>query len=129
VASEMGIYNDDPAGRIGYLHDALFRAVRLVVDTGMHNLGWSREQAITYMRDAMGDSESAVTAEIERYVVWPGQALGYMMGKITWLRLRDAQKRKQGMGFDIKAFHDTGMLAGSVPLAVLEQLYKDKGLI
>ncbi|MBP2161770.1 MULTISPECIES: DUF885 family protein [Asticcacaulis] len=129
LASEMGIYNDDAPGRIGYLHDALFRAVRLVVDTGMHNLGWSREQAITYMRDAMGDSESAVTAEIERYVVWPGQALGYMMGKITWLRLRDAQKRKQGGAFDIKAFHDTGMLAGSVPLSVLEQLYKDKGLI
>lgn len=129
VAAEMGIYDDDPAGRIGYLHDALFRAVRLVVDTGMHHLGWSREQAITYMRDAMGDSESAVTAEIERYVVWPAQALGYMMGKITWLRLRDAQKRKQGAGFNIKQFHDTGLLAGSVPLAVLEQVYESKGLI
>ena len=70
-----------------------------------------------------------MTAEIERYCVWPGQALGYMMGKITWLRLRDAQKRKQGGAFDIKAFHDTGMLAGSVPLSVLEQLYRDKGLI
>ena len=129
LASEFGIYDTDAPGRIGYLHDALFRAVRLVVDTGMHSLGWSREQAIAYMMDKMGDHESAATAEIERYCVWPGQALGYMIGKLTWLRLRDAQKKKQGAGFDIKTFHDTGLLAGAVPLAVLEQVYKDKGLI
>lgn len=129
LAGEMGLYDNDPAGRIGYLHDALFRAVRLVVDTGIHYLGWSREQAVTYMMDATGDSESAAATEIERYCVWPGQALGYMVGKLTWLRLRDAAKAKQKGAFDIKAFHDTGLTAGSVPLSVLEQVYRAKGMI
>ena len=129
AGDEMGMYANDPAGRIGYLHDALFRAVRLVVDTGIHYLGWSREQAIAYMTEKTGDSDSAAAAEVERYCAWPGQALGYMTGKLTWLKIRDAQKAKQGGGFDIKAFHDTGLTAGSVPLAVLEQVYRDKGLI
>jgi uncharacterized protein (DUF885 family) len=129
LAGEMGMYDNDPAGRIGYLHDALFRAVRLVVDTGMHYLGWSREQAITYMVDATGDTQSAAATEIERYAVWPGQALGYMVGKLTWLRLRDAAKAKQKGDFDIKAFHDTGLTAGSVPLSVLEQVYRARGMI
>ncbi len=129
AGDEMGMYANDPAGRVGYLHDALFRAVRLVVDTGIHYLGWSREQAVTYMMDKTGDSESATAAEIERYCVWPGQALGYMVGKLTWLKIRDAQKAKQGGAFDIKAFHDTGLLAGAVPLEVLEQVYRAKGLI
>jgi uncharacterized protein (DUF885 family) len=129
LAGEMGMYDSDPAGRIGYLHDALFRAVRLVVDTGMHNLGWSREQAIAYMVDQTGDTESGATTEIERYCVWPGQALGYMVGKLTWLKLRDAQKAKQGAAFDIKTFHDTGLLCGAVPLDVLSHVYKDAGLV
>ncbi len=129
LAGEMGLYDNDPAGRIGYLHDALFRAVRLVVDTGIHYLGWSREQAVTYMMDATGDSESAASAEIERYCVWPGQALGYMVGKLTWLRLRDAAKAKQKGAFDIKAFHDAGLTAGSVPLSVLEQVYRARDMV
>ncbi|HVZ30705.1 MAG TPA: DUF885 family protein [Asticcacaulis sp.] len=129
LAGEMGLYDTDPWGRIGYLHDALFRAVRLVVDTGIHDMRWSREQAIAYMCDYTGDTESQATAEIERYCVWPGQALGYMVGKLTWLRLRDAQKAKQGAAFDIKGFHDAGLLTGAVPLAVLETVYKSKGLI
>lgn len=129
LAGEIGMYDTDPWGRIGYLHDALFRAVRLVVDTGIHNNGWSREQAITYMVDTIGDTESAATAEVDRYCVWPGQALGYMVGKLTWLRLRDAQKAKQGAAFDLKTFHDTGLLTGAVPLAVLQSVYKSKGLI
>lgn len=129
LAAEMGMYDNDPYGRLGYLHDALFRAVRLVVDTGMHNLGWSREQAIRYMVDVTGDSEGGSTLEIERYCVWPGQALGYMIGKIVWLRLRAAMKAKQGAKFSLKTFHDTGLLAGSLPLDVLEDLYKSKGLI
>lgn len=128
LALEMGMYDKDPYGRIGYLHDALFRAVRLVVDTGMHSLGWSREQAIAYMCDKTGDSPGAAALEIERYCVWPGQALGYMVGKITWLRIRDAMKAKQGGNFSIKTFHDTGLTAGSLPLAVLENLYDAKGL-
>ncbi|EGF91240.1 hypothetical protein ABI_26550 [Asticcacaulis biprosthecium C19] len=129
AATEMKMYDNDPYGRLGYLHDALFRAVRLVVDTGMHHLGWSREQAIRYMVDTTGDSEGGATLEIERYCAWPGQALGYMVGKITWLKLRDAMKKKQGGAFSYKTFHDTGLTAGSLPLAVLEDLYKAKGLI
>ena len=128
LAGEMGMYDNDPFGRIGYLHDALFRAVRLVVDTGMHSLGWSREQAVTYMVDNTGDLESATSTEIERYCAWPGQALGYMVGKLTWLKIRDAMKAKAGMSFDIKKFHDTGLLFGSVPLAVLENIYADRDL-
>ena len=128
LAGEMGMYDNDPYGRIGYLHDALFRAVRLVVDTGMHAMGWSREQAIAYMMDKTADSEASATGEIERYCVWPGQALGYMVGKITWLKIRDAVKAKQGSNFSYKTFHDTGLKAGSLPLAVLENLYDAKGL-
>ena len=129
LAGEMGMYDTDPWGYIGYLHDALFRGVRLVVDTGMHALGWSREQAIAYMADVCGDTEDAARSEIERYCAWPGQALGYMVGKLTWLKIRDAAKAKQGAAFDIKAFHDTGLLCGAVPLAVLQNVYKDKGMI
>ena len=128
LASEMGMYDNDPYGRIGYLHDALFRAVRLVVDTGMHAMGWSREQAVTYMVDNTGDLESSAATEIERYCAWPGQALGYMVGKLTWLKIRDAMKAKAGASFDIKKFHDTGLLSGSVPLAVLENIYEDRNL-
>ena len=128
LAGEMGMYDQDPYGRIGYLHDALFRAVRLVVDTGLHSMGWSREQAITYMIETSANAEGDATAEIERYCVWPGQALGYMVGKMTWLKLRDAMKAKQGAAFDIKRFHDIGLLAGAVPLDVLEGLYKGLGL-
>jgi len=129
LAGEMGMYDNDPWGYIGYLHDALFRGVRLVVDTGMHAQGWSREQAIAYMVSVCGDTEDATRSEIERYCAWPGQALGYMIGKLTWLKIRDQAKAKQGAAFDIKAFHDAGLLCGAVPLAVLENVYKDKGMI
>ncbi|MGN6424565.1 MAG: DUF885 domain-containing protein [Asticcacaulis sp.] len=128
LAGEMGLYDNDPYGRIGYLHDALLRAVRLVVDTGTHHLGWSREQAIAYMQDQLGDAESACATEIERYCAWPGQALGYMVGKLTWLSIREAMKKKQGAAFDIKKFHDTGLTHGSMPLDVLEGLYDGLGL-
>ncbi|GGZ41484.1 DUF885 domain-containing protein [Asticcacaulis endophyticus] len=126
AANDMGMYATDPYGRIGYLHDALFRACRLVVDTGMHEKRWTREQAMAFMDTNLGDPNET---EIERYAVWPGQALGYMVGKIKWLELRAKMQAKQGAKFDIKTFHDTGLLAGAVPLAVLEQVYKDKGLI
>lgn len=129
LAGEMGLYDNDPYGRIGYLHDALLRAVRLVVDTGMHSLGWSREQAIAYMQDQIGDAPSACATEIERYCAWPGQALGYMVGKLTWLQIRDAMKQKQGAAFDIKRFHDTGLTHGSMPLDVLRGLYDGLNLV
>lgn len=122
LAVEMGMYKNDPFGHIGQLQAALFRAVRLVVDSGMHAKRWSREQAIKYMVTAMGDEESAVVTEIERYCVWPGQATGYMVGKLTWLRLRAKAKAALGAKFDIRKFHDVCLLGGAMPLSTLEQL-------
>jgi uncharacterized protein (DUF885 family) len=125
LAVEMGIYKDDPFGHIGMLHDALFRAVRLVVDSGMHYKKWSREQAVKYMSETMGDEESGTVTEIERYVVWPGQACSYMVGKITWLRARERARRALGRKFDIRQFHDAGLLAGMTPLTVLDKVVDD----
>jgi uncharacterized protein (DUF885 family) len=128
LADEMGMYADDPFGRIGYVDDALFRAGRLVVDTGIHHLRWSRAQAVDYMTSLTGKRSEAET-EIDRYCVWPGQALGYMVGKIQWLRLRDAMKTRQGQHFDIRQFHAVGLGAGSTALDVLDQVYRAEGLI
>lgn len=125
LAVEMGVYKTDPRGHLGMLHDALFRAVRLVVDTGMHHKRWSREQAVKYMAETMGDEESGSITEIERYVVWPGQACSYMIGKIVWLRARAKAQKALGKRFDIRAFHDAGLLSGAMPLTVLEQVIDD----
>jgi uncharacterized protein (DUF885 family) len=120
LADEMGMYDNDPFGRIGYLHDAMFRGVRLVVDTGIHSMRWSREQAIKYFTDTLGDPVASATTEVERYCVWPGQACAYMLGKLTILRLRDKAKQALGAKFDIRQFHDAVLLCGAVPLTVLE---------
>ena len=119
LAVEMGMYADDPVGHVGQLHDAMFRSVRMVVDSGMHHLGWSRERAIAFMVDTLGDPESAATTEIERYCVWPGQACSYMLGKLEWLRLRAKAQAALGPRFDIRKFHDAGLLAGAMPLPAL----------
>ncbi len=120
LAVEMGLYKDDPLGHIGMLHDATFRAVRLVVDSGMHSKRWSREQALKYYIDNIGDAETAAITEIERYAVWPGQACSYMVGKLTWMRLREKARLALGRRFDIRKFHDAGLLSGPKPLTVLE---------
>jgi uncharacterized protein (DUF885 family) len=125
LADEMGLYETDPLGRIGYLHDALFRAVRLVVDTGLHSLRWSREDAVKYYVEAIGDPDSAAITEVERYCVWPGQACSYMLGKLTWLRLRERAKASLGARFDIREFHDAGLLPGALPLTVLDGVIAD----
>ncbi|OYU69234.1 MAG: DUF885 domain-containing protein [Alphaproteobacteria bacterium PA2] len=125
LAVEMGMYDKDPVGHIGMLHDAIFRAVRLVVDSGMHAKRWSREQALKYYVDHIGDPEPAAITEIERYSVWPGQASSYMVGKITWLRGRERAKKALGGRFDIRRFHDAGLLAGGVPLTVLDNVIDD----
>jgi uncharacterized protein (DUF885 family) len=122
LAVEMGMYDGDPLGRIGQLHDALFRAARLVVDSGLHAQDWSRERAVEYFIDTLGDKRSASVTEVERYCVWPGQACSYMVGKITWLRLRDQARHALGARFDIKRFHDAGLLSGALPLDVLDQV-------
>jgi uncharacterized protein (DUF885 family) len=122
LADEVGAYEGDPFGKVGYLQSYLFRAVRLVVDSGIHHKRWSREQAIRYMVENLGNAETAATTEIERYCVWPGQACSYKVGQTKWLQLRDAAKTKLGPKFDIKGFHDAGLLSGAMPLAVLERV-------
>ena len=122
LAVEMGMYEDDVEGQIGMIHDAMFRAVRLVVDSGMHDMKWSREQAVKYYVDTIGDQEASAITEIERYVVWPGQACSYMVGKIEWMRLRAKARKALGRRFDIRNFHDVGLLSGGVPLTVLEKV-------
>ncbi len=122
LAVEMGMYDNDPLGHIGQLKDALFRAVRLVIDTGLHAQGWSREKAIDYFVDNVGDKRSTAATEVERYCVWPGQACSYMVGKLTWLRLRDHARQALGAKFDLRKFHDAGLLSGALPLDILEQV-------
>ena len=121
LADEMGIYADDPLGEIGYLQSLMFRAARLVVDTGLHHKRWSREQGIRYMVDTLGDQESSVATEVERYCVWPGQACSYKVGHNVWAKTRDAARARLGSRFDIKGFHDSALAMGAVPMAVLER--------
>jgi len=120
LAQEMGVYADDPLAEVGYLQSSLFRSARLVVDTGLHFKRWSREKAIDTMTSIDGSPRSAATTEIERYCVWPGQACSYMVGKLTWVRLREKAKAALGPRFDLRQFHDAGLLAGAMPLTVLE---------
>ncbi|MNH59916.1 hypothetical protein D3C73_117920 [compost metagenome] len=121
LADEIGAYENDPFGQIGYLQSLMFRAARLVVDSGLHHKRWSREQGIRYMVDTLGDQESSVATEVERYCVWPGQASSYKVGHTTWVKLREDAKRRLGDRFDIKGFHDAGLNLGGVPLTVLER--------
>lgn len=122
LAVEMGMYDNDVLGHIGMIHDAMFRAVRLVVDSGMHSKRWSREQAVKYFVDNIGDNEATAITEIERYCVWPGQACSYMVGKMVWLNGRERAKKALGRKFDIRKFHDAGLLSGGTPLTVLDEV-------
>lgn len=121
LADEMGLYEDDPWGRLGYLQSALLRAVRLVLDSALHARRWTREQAIAYYMQQLGSPEPVATTEVERYCVWPGQACSYMIGKLTWLKLRAAAQARLGERYDIRKFHDAGLLTGPMPLEVLER--------
>lgn len=125
LADEMGVYEGDPFGRLGYLRSYMFRAARLVVDSGLHHKRWSREQGINYMVDTLGDHRASVTTEVERYCVWPGQATSYKVGQVQWLKLREQARKKLGARFDIRGFHDMALAAGTVPLAVLERLVNE----
>ncbi len=117
---EMGIY-ETPYEDFGRLTYEMWRAARLVIDTGLHSKGWTREQAIAYLRDRTALSEHEVTTEVDRYISWPGQALSYKLGEIAIVRLRAQAERELGDRFDVKAFHDAVLQQGSVPLPVLEQ--------
>jgi uncharacterized protein (DUF885 family) len=120
--AETGMYEDDPFGDLGRLQAEMFRAVRLVVDTGLHANGWTREQAIEYMVSTTGMGESEVTSEIERYMALPGQALAYKVGQLKILELRDKARAALGDRFKLKDFHTVVLENGAVPLTVLEQL-------
>lgn len=121
LADEMGLYASDPWGRAGYLQAALLRAMRLVLDTGLHARRWTRTRAIRYYMDTMGAPESAAATEVDRYCVWPGQACSYMIGKLMWLKLRSRSQTLLGPKFDIRKFHDAGLLCAPLPLELLER--------
>jgi uncharacterized protein (DUF885 family) len=121
LADELGVYRDDPLGRIGYLQSLLFRAVRLAVDTGLHARRWSREQAIEYFARETGMPPEAAVREIARYVVWPAQACSYKVGHNEWVRLREVARTAAGARFDIRRFHDL-LTLGPMPLQVLDEL-------
>lgn len=120
LMAELGAYRDDPLGDLGRLQDELFRATRLVVDTGLHHKRWSREKAIKTMLDFTGVAETRVTAEIERYMAWPGQALGYKLGQLRLLAMRDAYKAKLGRRADLRNFHGIVLGGGAMPLDLIE---------
>lgn len=119
LGEELGLY-EDPYQYFGMLSAEMHRAIRLVVDAGMHSKGWTREQAIQFSLDHEAESEESIIAEIERYMSWPGQALSYKIGQLKIMELREKAKQKMGENFDIKEFHNQVLETGSVPLAVLE---------
>ncbi|MCC6593866.1 MAG: DUF885 domain-containing protein, partial [Xanthomonadales bacterium] len=117
---EMGIYRT-PYERFGQLSYAMWRACRLVIDTGIHAHGWSRQRAIDYLLERSALSRHEATTEVDRYISWPGQALSYMLGAIRIRELRREAETALGEGFDIRAFHDSVLATGSVPLDLLSE--------
>jgi uncharacterized protein (DUF885 family) len=118
LGEEMGMY-DTPYDRFGMLSYQAWRAARLVVDTGVHTQGWSRERAVAYLSDNTALSEHEIATEVDRYISWPGQALAYYLGQMTILAARRKAEAALGANFDIRAFHDTVLQLGSVPMPVL----------
>ena len=123
LAVEIGL-SEDPFDKIGFLQSELFRAVRLVVDTGIHYKKWTREEAITYMFEKTGKAMSSVVAEIERYISWPAQACSFKIGMIKILELRQKAKETLGKNFDVRDFHEFVIENGEIPLIILEDNFK-----
>jgi uncharacterized protein (DUF885 family) len=119
LGSQLGLYQDQ-FSKIGQLNYDMWRAVRLVVDTGIHQFGWSRDQAIYYFRQNTGKSIQDIENEVDRYISWPGQALAYKLGQLKIQALRAEAEKALGDRFDIRAFHDQILGNGALPLAVLE---------
>jgi uncharacterized protein (DUF885 family) len=124
LGREMGLY-DSPARRMGQLSYQMWRAARLVVDTGIHAKGWDKARAVAFMKENSALSEANIDAEVNRYISWPGQALAYMIGNIRIRELRAEAERELGAKFDIRRFHDAVLLQGSVPLDVLDRQVRD----
>lgn len=124
LADELGFHEGDPVGRIGFLRWQLWRAARLVVDTGLHSKRWTRQQAIDYLRGVTGDAPGMIVTEVDRYIAWPGQACSYEIGRREIMSLREEARSTLGPDFDLKGFHDTVLLHGEMPLSVLDQLVR-----
>jgi uncharacterized protein (DUF885 family) len=123
LGEEAGFYQD-PYSYYGHLQDEMLRAIRLVVDTGLHHKKWTREQAVAFFHAHSGIEEVVVQSETDRYISWAGQALGYKVGQLKILELRDDAKRQLGATFDIRRFHDELLGAGALPLDVLDRRIK-----
>jgi len=125
LADELGVYADDPLGRAGFLQSFLFRAARLVVDTGIHSKRWSRERATDYMVKTTGYARARSQREIERYCTMMGQACSYKVGHTAWVRARDEAKKRLGAKFDIRRFHEV-LREGAMPLSILERRIRER---
>ena len=123
LGEELGLYKD-PYSKFGQLSYEMWRAVRLVVDTGMHSMGWTRQQAIDFFRENTGKTDQDITVEVDRYIVWPAQALAYKIGQMKIRELRTQAETRLGAKFDVRKFHDAVLEDGAVPLGVLETRMK-----
>ena len=119
LGKEVGFYQD-PVSDYGRLSSELFRAVRLVVDTGIHSEGWSREQVVDFMRKSGAVDEPTIQSETDRYIAWPAQALAYKLGQLKFRELRDRAQKELGPKFDLRAFHDEMLNGGTLPLDLLD---------
>jgi uncharacterized protein (DUF885 family) len=122
LGDELGAYDNDPLGRLGYLQSLAFRACRLVVDTGIHSKRWTRDRAIEWFVATNGSTVAEVRGEVERYCVWPGQACGYKVGHAEINRQRDRARAALGNRFDLRRFDDAVVLGGNVPLTLLDKI-------
>jgi len=125
LADELGAYDGNPVGSLGYLQSLSFRACRMVVDTGLHSKGWSRQQAVDFFVNVNGSKPEEVASEVDRYCSWPGQACGYKLGHSRIVSLRDKAKAELGAAYDLKAFDDAVVLGGNVPMDVLAKNVDD----
>ena len=125
LAAEIGMYEDDPYGDIGRLQMELFRAARLVVDTGLHSKQWTQDTAVNYMIENTGLPQGMIGFEVNRYIGWPGQATAYKIGQLKILELRDLAQAELGDDFDLREFHNVVLQNGSLPLSILEQVVLD----
>jgi len=124
LAIEMGGY-EDPYSDFGRLVNEIWRAVRLVVDTGLHSKGWDEKQAIAYFKEKVPTSDTTIISEVRRYIVWPGQATGYKIGMLKIQELRSNAEKALGDKFDIRGFHDVVLGGGAMPLSILERRVND----